>query len=86
MSDHIDLSRDLLRLTPPRRYLLRMIVFLMLAGFLLLILAADLKRAFLANPGLNGLILGSLGLGILQSLWRVIRLFRGVRWVQDLRG
>jgi hypothetical protein len=86
MSDAIDISHDPLRLTPPRRYLIRMVVFLLLAGFLLMILAKDLQRAFMSNPGLNGLILGCLAVGIILSLWQVIRLFREVRWVNELRG
>jgi membrane associated rhomboid family serine protease len=86
MSDPIDSRHDPLRLTPPRRYLVRMVVFLLLAGFLLTILSRDLTRAFFANPGLNGLIIGCLGVGILLSLWQVIRLFREVRWVNELRG
>jgi hypothetical protein len=86
MTDPVDISHDPLRLTTPRRYLVRMIVFLLLAGFLLLILAKDLQKAFMANPGLNGLIIGCLGIGILLALWQVIRLFREVRWVNELRG
>jgi hypothetical protein len=86
MSDNLDLNADPLRLTPPRRYLVRMVVFLLLAGFLLLILGKDLQRAFMSNPGLNGLILGCLGVGVVLALWQVIRLFREVRWVNDLRG
>jgi hypothetical protein len=91
MAERIDLSNgnlgyDPLKLTPPRRYLLRMVVFLLLVGFLLLILAKDLQRAFMSNPGLNGLIVGCLAVGVLLSLWQVIRLFREVRWVNDLRG
>ncbi len=77
MAERLDLSRDQMhdphRLTPPRRYLVRMIVFLLLAGFLLSILARDLQRAFMANPGLNGLIVGCLAIGIMLSLWQVIR-------------
>lgn len=90
MAERLDLSRDQihdpLRLTPPRRYLVRMIVFLLLAGFILAILAKDLQRAFMANPGLNGLIVGCLTVGVLLSLWQVVRLFREVRWVNELRG
>ncbi|MGL5114541.1 MAG: flagellar motor protein MotA [Beijerinckiaceae bacterium] len=91
MAERIDLSNanpgyDPLRLTPPRRYLLRMVVFLLLVGFLLLILAKDLQKAFMSNPGLNALIIGCLIIGVLLSLWQVIRLFREVRWVNDLRG
>jgi hypothetical protein len=77
---------DPLKLTPPRRFLVRIIVFLLLCGFLLMILAKDLQRFFMANPGLNGLIVGCLIVGILISLWQVIRLFREVRWVNELRG
>jgi len=86
MSDTTELGYDPLRLTTPRRYLVRMVVFLLLAGFLLMILAKDMQTAFMANPGLNGLIIGCLGVGILLSLWQVIRLFREVRWVNELRG
>jgi hypothetical protein len=86
MSDSIDIHNDPLRLTPPRRYLVRMVVFLLLAAALIAILAKDLQRAFMSNPGLNGLILGCLGIGIILALWQVIRLFREVRWVNDLRG
>jgi len=86
MADSLDLRHDPLRLTPPRRYLVRMIVFLLLAGFVLMILARDLQKAFFANPGLNALIIGCLAVGIVLSMWQVIRLFREVRWVNELRG
>jgi hypothetical protein len=78
-------AHDPLRLTPPTRYLVRMLVFLVLTSFLVLVLAADLRRAFLANPGLNGLILGCLAVGIILSIWQVMRLFREVKWVNRLR-
>jgi membrane associated rhomboid family serine protease len=86
MTDRIESDADPLRLTPPRRYLVRMVVFLLLAGFVVAILGKDLQRAFLYNPGLNGLILGCLGVGIILALWQVVRLFREVRWVNELRG
>jgi hypothetical protein len=86
MADSIDLNTDPLRLTPPRRFLIRMVVFLLLAGALGAILAKDLQRAFMSNPGLNGLILGCLLVGVVLALWQVIRLFREVRWVNELRG
>jgi hypothetical protein len=86
MTDQTAIDTDPLRLTPPRRYLVRMVVFLLMVGFLLLILGKDLQRFFMANPGLNGLILACLGIGVILALWQVIRLFREVRWVNDLRG
>jgi hypothetical protein len=86
MSDSDLLAPDPLRLTPPRRFLVRMIVFLLLAAVLIAVLGRDLLRFFQANPGLNGLILFCLAIGMVLSLWQVIRLFREVRWINDLRG
>jgi hypothetical protein len=71
-------------LTPPRIYLIRMGVFLVLAGFLVFILYRPLWAAFMANPGLNGLIVGVLLIGIVLAIRQVVRLFREVRWVNDL--
>jgi hypothetical protein len=71
-------------LTPPRIYLIRMGVFLVLAGFLVFILYRQIWSAFLANPGLNGLIVGVLLIGILFGIRQVWRLFREVRWVNEL--
>src|SRR5215210_681221 len=73
-------------LTPPRIYLVRMGVFLVLAGFLVFILYRPIWAAFLANPGLNGLILGVLLIGIVLAIRQVVRLFREVRWVNELGG
>jgi hypothetical protein len=71
-------------LTPPRIYLIRMGVFLVLAGFLVFILYRPLWAAFMANPGLNGLIVGVLLIGVVLAIRQVARLFREVRWVNDL--
>src|SRR3954453_23376213 len=73
-------------LTPPRIYLVRMGVFLVLAGFLVFILYRPIWAAFLANPGLNGLILGVLLIGIVLAIRQVVRLFRGGRGVRVFRG
>ena len=62
-----------------------MLVFVVLVGFLVLILHEQIRRAFLANPGLNGLIFGVLFIGIVLAFRQVIRLFREVRWVNDFR-
>ena len=58
-------------LTPPRIYLVRMGVFLVLAGFIAFILYRQIWAAFLANPGLNGLILGVLLIGIVLAIRQV---------------
>ncbi|HYF56088.1 MAG TPA: MotA/TolQ/ExbB proton channel family protein [Salinarimonas sp.] len=73
-------------LTPPRIYLIRMGVFLVLAGFATFILQRTIWEAFLANPALNGLIVGVLLVGIVLGLRQVARLFREIRWVNARRG
>src|SRR5919112_4069200 len=71
-------------LTPPRIYLIRMAVFLVLAGFVAFILYRQIWTAFQANPGLNALILGVMFIGIILAIRQVWRLFPEVRWVNTL--
>ena len=73
-------------LTPPRRYLVRMAVFLVLVGFVVFILYRTLWAAFMANPGLNGLILAVMLVGIVLAVRQVLRLFPEVRWVNELQN
>jgi hypothetical protein len=75
---------DPYRLSSPRIFLARMIIFLILVGFVALILYRQIEKAFLANPGLNGLIALVLIFGIGLGLRQVVRLFREVRWVNAL--
>lgn len=76
---------DPFKLSSPRIFLVRMLVFLILCGLLAFILYKQIVVAFMANPGLNGLILGVLLIGILLSFRQVLRLFREVRWVNGFR-
>jgi hypothetical protein len=66
--------REETRFSRPLRYVVRALVFLALIGFLGFILQGGLITAFMTNPGLNGLILGSLLVGVLialRELWRL---------------
>ena len=72
-------------LTPPRIYLIRMAVFLILAGFVAFILYRQIIDAFMANPGLNGLIIGVMLIGIVLAIRQVMRLFPEIRWVNTFR-
>ncbi|MBK9082197.1 MAG: flagellar motor protein MotA [Rhizobiales bacterium] len=74
------------RLSSPRIFLVRMLVFLILVGFVALILYRQIWTAFLANPGLNALIGGLLLLGVVYAFRQVVRLFREVKWVNALTG
>ncbi len=78
-------SADPHSLSRPTIYLALMAVFVGLAGFLVLILYRPIATAFAANPGLNGLIVGVLMLGIILSAFQVIRLLPEIRWVNDFR-
>jgi len=55
-------------LSSPRIFVVRMIIFLIIAAFVPLVLYREVARAFMANPGLNGLIVGVLVLGFGLSL------------------
>jgi hypothetical protein len=61
-------KQDPHKLASPRVYLLRMTVFLVLTGFLAAMLSPQLYSAFSANPGLNGLIIGVLLIGIALAI------------------
>jgi hypothetical protein len=54
-------------LTSPRIFLVGMAAFLILVGFVALILYKQILLAFSANPGLNGLIIGVLTIGSIRS-------------------
>ena len=78
------MAGDARRLSMPVVYLVRMVLFLVLASFCALILHRQIATAFMANPALNGLILGVLALGIALGLRQVLRLFREARWANAL--
>lgn len=76
---------DPYRLSSPQVFLWRMIIFLIIVGFIALVLYQQIITAFVSNPGLNGLILAVLIIGILLSLRQVLLLFREVQWVNGFR-
>ncbi len=69
----------------PHLYLLRMVLLLVIVGALAAVLAPRLQFAFFSNPGLNGVILGVLALGIAYDFRQVIRLFPEVAWIERFR-
>jgi hypothetical protein len=77
---------DPYRLSNPQVFLFSMIIFLVIVGFVAAILYRQISTAFMTNPGLNGLILGVLGVGIILVFQQVIGLFREVRWVNTFRA
>ena len=73
------------KVSSPRIFLFRMLVFLVLVGLIAVLLHRQIWSAFLANPSLNGIILGTLLVGIVMSIRQVMRLFPEVRWVNGFR-
>lgn len=73
------------KLSSPRIFLVRMLVFLVLCGLIAFVLYRQILGAFMSNPGLNGLIIGVLVIGILLSFRQVLRLFPEVAWVNSFR-
>jgi hypothetical protein len=63
-----------------------MLVFTLVVGILIAVLLPNIQRAFMANPGLNALILGTLAFGMIYSYRMVWRLFPEVRWVNNFRA
>jgi hypothetical protein len=71
--------------TNPRRFLFRMIVFLILVIGALALLYPGLERAFLAKPVLNGMILGIILFGTLYIVRQVLQLEPEAAWADTLR-
>jgi hypothetical protein len=79
-------SPEASRLSRPVRYWVRMAIFLALVGFAAFILQRPIQSAFMANPGLNGLIIGCLLVGVLVALRAVMRLQSEVKAGNALQG
>jgi hypothetical protein len=73
------------KLSTPRIFLVRMLVFLVLCSLLFVVLYKQIWQAFLANPGLNALIAGVLAIGIILAFRQVIRLYPEISWVNSFR-
>jgi hypothetical protein len=76
------------KLTRPQVFLWRMTLFLILAVLLAIILdgqTQQIRHSFMANPGLNTLIIGVLLVGIVYAFRQVLRLYPEIAWVNNFR-
>jgi hypothetical protein len=76
------------KLTRPQVFLWRMSLFLILAVLLAIILdgqTGQLRKSFMANPGLNALIIGVLLVGVVYAFRQVLRLYPEINWVNNFR-
>jgi hypothetical protein len=76
---------DPFKLSSPRIFLFRMLVFLVVCALVVIVLYKQIWIAFLANPFLNGLIIFVLGVGIALAFRQVTRLFPEINWVNGFR-
>jgi hypothetical protein len=76
---------ELTKLSSPRIFLVRMLVFLVLCALVMVVLYKQIITAFFANPGLNALIGLVLLIGTILSFRQVIRLYPEVAWVNNFR-
>lgn len=74
-----------LKVSSPRIFLVRILIFLALCLALAAVLYRQILDAFMNNPGLNGVIFGVLAIGIILAIRQVARLFPEVEWVNSFR-
>src|SRR3954462_11740903 len=86
-ADPITMAQEIdpFKLSSPRIFLIRMVVFLTLCALVVVVLYKQIWTAFLANAVLNALIIGVLVIGIALAFRQVIRLFPEIDWVNGFR-
>jgi hypothetical protein len=73
------------KLSSPRVFLFRMMVFVVLCGLIASLLYKQIEVAFMANPALNSLIILVLIIGVALTLRQVLRLYPEIAWVNGFR-
>jgi predicted RNase H-like HicB family nuclease len=76
---------DPLKLSSPRVFLIRMMVFIIVVGAIAAFLQKQIVVAFMSNPGLNALIVFVEAIGIALALRQVLRLYPEIAWVNNIR-
>jgi hypothetical protein len=76
---------DPLKLSSPRIFLFRMLLFVALFGVVVFLLHKQIEIAFMANPALNALIILVLALGVVLAFRQVLRLYPEIGWVNRFR-
>ena len=69
----------------PTPYLSRMAIFVVIVAVTVAVLFVPVSQAFMANPALNGLIIGVLVIGIGHNFRQVLRLQHEIGWVESVR-
>jgi len=73
-------------MTDPRKYLLRMLLFIIVVFTIVMVLNKPLIDAFQANIAINGLIIGVLLIGIVFLCRQTIKLVPEKNWIESLQS
>ncbi|MFC1673363.1 flagellar motor protein MotA, partial [Pseudomonadota bacterium] len=73
------------QMSNPRRFLVRMMLFLAVVILAAGAVYLPLMKAFMANAALNGLILGVFVLGAAYNVRQVLQLSPELHWIEDFR-
>ncbi|MFZ0775770.1 MAG: flagellar motor protein MotA, partial [Xanthobacteraceae bacterium] len=76
---------DPLKLSSPRIFLFRMLVFVALFAVIVFLLHTQIEIAFMSNPALNALIILVLVIGVVLAVRQVLRLYPEIGWVNHFR-
>jgi hypothetical protein len=76
---------DPLKLSSPRIFLFRMLVFVALFAVIVFLLHKQIEIAFMSNPPLNALIILVLVIGVVLAFRQVLRLYPEIGWVNHFR-
>jgi hypothetical protein len=79
------MAQETITLEKPTVHLVHMLVFTLVVIILAAVLFPSIKNAFMANPGLNGLIVVTLLMGMVYAFVMVWRLGPEVTWVNEFR-
>ncbi|MEO9167112.1 MAG: flagellar motor protein MotA [Aestuariivirga sp.] len=79
------MAQDTIIVEQPRVHLVHMVVFIIVVAVISAVLFPLIKNAFMNNPGLNSLIVGTLLFGTLYAFRMVWRLFPEVNWLNGFR-
>ena len=79
------MAQETITLEKPTVHIVHMLVFTLVVTILTAVLFSSIKDAFMANPGLNGLIVVTLLLGMVYAFRMVWRLGPEVTWVNEFR-
>ncbi len=79
------MAQETIIVEQPRVHLVHMVVFIIVVAVISAVLYPLIKNAFMNNPGLNSLIVGTLLFGTLYAFRMVWRLFPEVNWLNGFR-